>query len=387
MGTLKGKCAIVGYGETRQHKHPDKVTRDLLAEAVVMAVEDAGLEKKDVDGFITMRELNTRLPNMSQETFNDYLLFSDQLRMLQEMCVGGATANCMAAHAAAAIESGMCRVVVCAGAGKFSKDIRGEIIMSSNFSWDFEAIYGPPVHTMNAIAANRHMFERGFTAEHLAKVVVYQRKWALMHPNSYTYGGRELTVKEVLNSRMISTPLTLYMCSIPCDGGAAFVVTSADVAKTLKHPPVYILGEGECHPYGHISSAPRITPTGAYLAAQRAYEVAGIIPKDVDIGYCYDAFASHVPAFMEDMGFGEGRIGEFIDEGHTDLGGDLPWNTHGGLLSGGQAAGTGHIRYLGECVIQLRGEAGQRQVKKHEIGIVHGFGGMMACNSVLILGR
>lgn len=386
METLKRKAAIVSYAETKLTKSTEKSTVELFAEVGIEAIQNAGLELKDIDGILTKRLLVYPLPKISCEMVADYLGLRPTFAA--EMETGGATYCSMVSHAASAIMSGTADTVLCLSAGKFSPDVRGEILLNANMHSEFEVIFGPSVIAMNALVAQRHMHEYGTTKEQLARVAVSERKWALKNPNAVTFGGKELTIEDVLKSRMIASPLHLFECSIPGAGAGAFIVTSAKKAKKITDTPVYVLGAGECIKYGYICQAPSFTTSGAVESSKKAYQMAGVTPKEIDLLQVYDAFAIHPIVFVEDLGFcKKGEGGKWVEEGRTDPGGDLPTNTFGGLLSFGQAVNASGIFHVIEGVRQLMGKAGERQVKDAEIALIHGFGGMMSSHTTLILGR
>lgn len=386
MAEFKGKSAIVSYAETKLTKSTEKTTLELFAEVGREAIKNAGLEPRDIDGILTKRLLVFPMPKISCEMVADYLMLNPTFAA--EMETGGATYCSMVSHAASAIISGAAETVLCLSAGKFSPEVRGEILLNANMESEFEIVFGPSVPAMNALVATRHMHEFGTTEEQLARVAVSERKWALKNPNAVTFGKKDLTVEEVLNSRMIASPLHLFECSIPGAGAGAFIVTSAERAKRITDTPVYPLGVGECIKYGYICQAPSFTTSGAVESSKMAYHMAGVTPKDIDILQVYDAFAIHPIVFVEDLGFcDKGEGGKFYEDGRADPGGDLPTNTFGGLLSFGQAVNASGIFHVIEGVRQLMGKAGERQVKDAGIALIHGFGGMMSSHTTLILGR
>ena len=197
-----------------------------------------------------------------------------------------------------------------------------------------------------------------------------------------------LTVEDVLASRMIADPLRLLDCSLVSDGGAAVVLARAETAGDRPHQPVYLLGAGEGHGHEHISQAGDLTSSHARQAGERAYAMSGLIPQDIDFIELYDCFTPVVLIELEDLGFcGRGEAGAFVAEGHTRLGGSLPMNTHGGLLSHSHPGNPGAMFALTEAVRQLRGEAGERQVANAETALIHAQGGILSSHCTAILGR
>ena len=187
---------------------------------------------------------------------------------------------------------------------------------------------------------------------------------------------------------MIADPLHLLDCSLVSDGGSAVIVTSAARARDYPHAPVYLLGAGEGHSHEHVSAAHSLVTSAARESGERAYTMAGLTPKDVDFAQLYDCFTPVVLIELEDLGFcAKGDGGPFVEAGHTALGGRLPTNTHGGLLSHSHPGNPGSMFALTEAVTQLRGAAGERQVENAEIGLVHAQGGILSSHCTLLLGK
>jgi acetyl-CoA acetyltransferase len=197
--------------------------------------------------------------------------------------------------------------------------------------------------------------------------------------------GRPITIEDHQSSRFVVEPLRLLDCCLVSDGGAAVVITSAERARNLRKPPVYIAGIGQSHPVTDIGQRYPITETGAKGSGEMAFRMAGIEPKDVDVAEIYDCFTITVLMTLEEYGFcKKGEGGAFVEGGRIELGGELPVNTAGGLLS---ETGMPGMQLIVEAVRQLRGECGPRQVKDAKIAIVSNQGGIMTTHSTLILRR
>jgi acetyl-CoA acetyltransferase len=230
------------------------------------------------------------------------------------------------------------------------------------------------------------MAQYGTTAEQLAAVAVTCRRHAQLNPTAQMRD--HITVEDVLNSRMIADPLHLLDCSLVSDGGAAVVVTSAERARDFPHAPVYLLGVGEGHGHEHVTQARSLTTSAAVESGQRAYEMAGLGPGDMDLAQLYDCFTPTVLIELEDLGFcAKGEGGPFIASGAIGLDGTLPVNTHGGLLSHCHPGNPGSMFALTETIAQLRHCAGPRQVKDAQTALVHAQGGIMSSHTTIILGR
>jgi acetyl-CoA acetyltransferase len=228
------------------------------------------------------------------------------------------------------------------------------------------------------------MHQYGTTRENLAEVAVAARRWAQLNPVAWE--KKPLTVADVLKSRMISHPFTVRDCCLVTDGGGAIVMTSAARAKSLKKPPAYVLGCGHGVTHMNISSMPDLTVTGAKRSGEVAYRMAKLSAKDCDMVQLYDAFTINTILFLEDLGFcKKGEGGAFVSNGNIAPGGGLPVNTNGGGLSYCHPGMYG-LFVLIEGVRQLRGECGERQVKKHDVAMVHGNGGVLSALASVILG-
>ncbi len=309
-------------------------------------------------------------------------------KFLYGTAVGGCSFLIHVRHAAAAINAGLCNVALIThgesgrsrvGAGRFGAD-------PASIPGQFESPYGvagPP--SMFGMGVARYMKTYGLTEEQLAYVAVAQRKWAHMNPRAMM---RDLiTVDDVLNSRMICWPFHLLECCLVTDGGGALVMVSAERAKSmdLDHKPVYLLGAGESCETPMVSGMADFTSSAAFrTSGKAAFDEAGISHGDVDHLMIYDAFA-HLPIYgLEDLGFvGKGEAGAFIAEGNTEPGGRLPLNTNGGGLSYTHTGMYGMFA-IQESMRQLRGEAGERQVKDCTISVTHGVGGMFAAAGTLV---
>lgn len=381
--TLRRKAAIIGYGELKPGKRSDKSPMELYAEVSKLAIEDAGIKKSDIDGLLCVQVGN----NFVFEELVDYLRI--QPTFCAGMNVGGATHSAMAIHAASAIASGVADIVLCASAGRFRKVLEvGEGIMRLISHPDFELIYGTFIPALYALSAKRHMHDYGTTSEQLARVAVSARKWANMNPDALMYDKGPLTIEDVLNSPMIADPFHYYDCSIPCEGGGAFVIASAEIAKRVCKTPMYLLGAGECHTQGFATWAPDFSTHGTKVSGKRAFDMAGLSPKDVDVLEIYDSFTSNPIMYLEDLGFCEkGEGGKVFEAGRCDPGGDLPLNTFGGLLSFGHTGMSSGIIQSIEAARQLMGRAGNRQVKDAEVALAHTYGGMTCDHATLIWGR
>lgn len=360
---------------------------DFALEAVDLALQDAGLAKEEVDGLL----INT---NMSRE-MNPQLqgaLGLENLSLLNAMNAYGSTAGTMIQYAAMAIENGLANVVVLIYADDPLKPAKGagtSYSGSGNLAMNgiqgLRAAYGYyGANPGYAMAARRHMHLFGTTSEQLGAIAIAQRKWAQMNP--WAQMRKPLTMEEYLSSRYIVEPLHLFDCCLVSNGGVAVIITSAERARNLKQPPVYILGLGQASPggYGRSEREPGIY-TGAKQSGEIALRMAGIDLQDIDICELYDCYTYTVLVTLEDYGFcAKGEGGAFVEDGKLGPGGALPTNTGGGELSAYYMWG---FTPLSEGIVQARGQGGERQVEKNDLVLVSGNGGILSYHSTIILSK
>ncbi|HKA52294.1 MAG TPA: thiolase family protein [Candidatus Binatia bacterium] len=384
--SITGKAAIIGFAEMAPQKGDgDKTPLGIISEVTRAALADAGLEKKDLDGLLTgwaLGEYSVLWPSVVAE----YLQL--QPRYFSQIELGGASAAGMVWRAAAAIEAGMCNNVLCVvGDTRGTKATGMKPPSFPRLDAEFDAPYGLiAANPGYALIARRHMAEFGTKPEQLAKIAVDQRKNACKNPTAL-FGNKEITIDDVLNSRIVVDPLHLLEIVSPCTGGGAFIVTSAERAKRAPHRPVYLLGAGEAGGHCGITRARSLTTSLVKPAAEAAFKMAGVGPRDMHFVQPYDCYTITVLVTLEDAGFcKKGEGGRFVEEHGLSYKGDLPCNTHGGQLSFGQPGLAGGMSHVIEGVRQLMGRGGERQVKEATIGYVNGNGGIMSEQCSLILG-
>jgi acetyl-CoA C-acetyltransferase len=382
--SLKGKAAAIGIGELKPLKEPGEHTAlELMGDVAAEAIADAGLQKKDIDGFLVGMPFSD--PGMLYPASAAEVLGINP-RMLNVVDIGGASPAGMIWRAAAAIDAGMCSAALCIVADlNRAGDQRPPTVSVQR---EFEAPYGNiGANCGYALIAHRHMFEYGTKPEQMAKVAVDQRKNALKNPLA-TFNDRPLTIDDVLNSRMIVDPLHLFEIVSPVSGGAAVIVASPEVARRAKHPPVWLLGAGEYSNHATITYAPSLTDSPIKPAAEAAFKMAGLKPADMDLACPYDCYTITVIVTLEDAGFcKKGQGGSFVMEHDLSYAGDFPCNTHGGQLSFGQPGLAGGMSHVTEAIRQLMGRGGERQVKNAALAYVNGNGGIMSEQASLILER
>jgi acetyl-CoA acetyltransferase len=363
--------AIAGAAEAQVGQAlPGLSAADVMAEAARAALDDAGLAPADVDGLFAA---STQLPWASVNLGEDLGIAP---RYTDSTQVGGSSPLAHLEHARAAIEAGLCDVALIAYGSTQRSVGRSSASVQEIDPW--EAPYRPmlPV-TAYALAASRHMHEFGTTPEQLAWVAVSARRWAQRNPRAWSRD--ELTVDDVLAAPRVCDPLGVRDCCLVTDGGGALVVTSLERARTLRRPPVAVLGTGEAHSHRHISSMPELTSTAAVDSGRRAFAHAGLTPADVQCCQLYDAFTITPILFLEDLGFcAKGDGGPFVEGGRIAPGGELPVNTNGGGLSYAHPGMYG-LLLLVEAVRQIRDEG-------RDVVLAHGNGGVLSSQCTALLG-
>lgn len=377
-GNQRGSVAVVGAAESDLGQvAPNTSPVDLMAQASIRALDDAGLKLSDVDGLFG---------SATQVRFTPMLL-SEYLRIKPKYfdgtIIGGSSFMTHLAHAQTAIEHGLCDVALIAY-GSTQRSV-SRAMASPREPNPYEQPYKPFLPaSAYAMSAARHMHQYGTTREQLAEVAVAARQWALLNPKSWE--KEPLTVEQVLSARMVSYPFTVRDCCLVVDGGGAIVMTSAARAKSLKKKPVYVLGTGEAISHANISSMPDLTVSAAAESGPRAFAMAKVKPADVNMLSLYDAFTITPILFLEDMGFcPKGEGGRFVSGGTIAPGGKLAVNTSGGGLSYCHPGMYGLLVMI-EAIRQIRGECGARQVKNCDLALAHGNGGVLSTQCTAIFG-
>jgi acetyl-CoA acetyltransferase len=371
--TLKDKAAITGIGETKYVRAPGsgKSPVALQMEAALRALDDAGLSPKDIDGVIPFAVG----PLVAEDFITNFGI--QDLSFSATTPLGGASAVAAIQCATAAIAAGVCQhVLLSIGRNAFSGPrISTRMAQMPPFKVvnEYESPAGANAPAqLYAPMARRHMELYGTTSRQLGEIAVSTRYHAALNDNALM--KTPISIEDHQQSRMISDPFRLLDCSMESDGAAAVIVSAADRVKDLRKRPIFIQGCGEGHPDSPsiISQRPDLTTLGTAKAARKAFSMAGVKPSDIQVAQIYDCFTYIVLCQLEDLGFcKKGEGGPFVEQENIRLGGRLPVNTHGGLLSQAHIVGMNHVV---ELVRQLRGEAGRAQVRDAELGLVTGFG-------------
>lgn len=387
--TIRDKAYIVGAYEHPTRKAPDKSVAQLHAESAKGALEDAGLSHSDIDGYFCAGDA----PGLGMLSMTDYMGLTN-LKHVDSTETGGSSYLIHVAHAAEAIAAGKCSIALITLAGR-PRSAGSSGLQPRNWGTDlpdapFESPFGSVTVNSYAMVAARHMYEYGTTPEQLAWVKVAASHHAQHNPHAMLRDV--VTVEDVLNSPMVSTPLKRLDCCVVSDGGGALIVAHPDIAKKLNRPLVKIRGAGESVK-GQLGGKVDLTYSGARKSGALAFAEAGLTPRDIKYASIYDSFTITVIMQLEDLGFcAKGEGGKFVSDGNLISGvGKLPFNTDGGGLCNNHPANRGGITKVIEAVRQLRGEAHPAvQVKNCDIALAHGTGGFLGSrhgSATLILER
>ncbi len=393
------EAVIAGIGEPPVGRLFGTNPTEMHVEAAMLAIEDSGIDKHDIDGLMTSGTfLNDNIRHhmiIGEHLGLHNKLFCDTLRTGGQSYLNGVQL------AKWAVESGQCKAVLLLRGDNILTGVPKGTGLKAYIDYgahpiEFEVPFGITVPGVYAMVAQRHMHEFGTTSEQLAAIAVACRKHAAMNPKAFKRDP--ITVEDVLASPLVSTPLHLLDCSPICDGAGAILITSLERARDLKAKPVRILGTGQAQSYYHLAHLARatgaraedkakfgLTRTVQSVAAEQAFGRAGIKPSDIDVAQLYDSFTITVLLQLEDLGYcAKGEGGAFAENGRLELGGDLPVNTHGGLLSFGSSGGINHII---EATRQMRGECGPRQVPDAKLALATNVSAVASNHSIAILGR
>lgn len=373
---------IAGVGLSDCGRAPHLSRRQHHVLATRRALNDAGLEIADIDGYMGADE---RIPDMAEFLGINY-------RYLSGLWTGGSSFEYHLQHATAALLAGHAEtILITYGSDQLSALGRslgtsGQTTAKEEPTWgQYEAQYGLTTVGSYALFAQRHMHRYGTTSEQLAQIAVQARAYAAFNPQAMY--REPLTVADVVGSRLIADPLHKLDCCVVSDGGGAIILTTRERGADLKSNAIHILGSGTAQTHWNPSQVPDYTSSGAVQAAASAFAEAGLTPADVDMAMLYDSFTITVMVLLEGLGFcAQGEAGGFVAAGNIGPGGSLPINTDGGGLSANHPGLRG-IFLLVEAVRQLRGQAGDVQVPGCSVALAAGSGGWLSCIGVNILSK
>lgn len=385
---MPANAAIAGLGITEMGKIYGRTNVDFAAEAVALALDDAGLEKSELDGLLV--NANSGFDNIGPRL--QMSLGLRDLTFVNVMNSFGSTAGMMLEYASYAVANGRAKAVACLFADAPLKEkvsssaayagnrLKGAVGMAGLRT--AHGLFG--ANPSYALGARRHMHEFGTTQDHLGTIAVGQRKWALLNPRAQM--KKEMTLEDYHASRWVVEPFHLFDCGLVSNGSVCVIVTSVERARSLQQPPVYLRGFGQIAP-GDNQSSDRdpLLDTGAKTSGEQALRQAGIELADIDFLELYDCYTYTVLCTIEDYGFCEkGEGGPFVEDGKLGPGGSLPTNTGGGQLSSFYMWG---FTPVSEAVIQLRGQGGERQLERNDHALVSGNGGVLNYHSTTIMSK
>ncbi|HIE14112.1 TPA: thiolase domain-containing protein [Candidatus Bathyarchaeota archaeon] len=389
------KVSIIGVGMTKFGELWDKSLRELLVESGLEALKDASqketLRGKDIQA--------AYVGNMSAGLFNeqehlaailaDYTGMTDGNRPATKVEAACASGGVALHNAYLAVASGRYDIVAVCGLEKMTDVMASSVTnaLAAAADREYEAFYGVTFPSLYAMMARKHMHDYGTTLEQLSLVAVKNHRNGYNNPKAQF--RRLITLKDVYNSPMIADPLRLLHCSPISDGAATIILADAEMAKRYTDKPVYILACAQGSDTISLYNRRDITTMDSVVTAARvAYKNAGLNPSDIDFVEAHDCFTIAEIMAYEDLGFcAKGEGGKIIEDGLTEIDGDIPFNPSGGLKAKGHPVGATGVAQAVEAVLQLREEADQRQVKGAKIGMSHNVGGTGSTAVVTIYGR
>jgi acetyl-CoA C-acetyltransferase len=381
------RAAIVGVGQTPFSRSCGMSIRELCFEAFKEAMADINLTPKEIDASIVCSAPEYDKQRSPSGLVSEYLGLTPKPTFYAESLCSSSTTGVKVAYSF--IKSGLHDVVAVIGFQKMSELSSAEVQerMSRGADIQWEAPFGSMMPAGYALNARAHMQTYGTTEEQLAKVRFKSGKYSVLNPLAMFQ--RLLTLDECLKARVIASPLKLYDCCANADGASCVIMANEEKAKKITDTPVWVAGIGSAS--DTLSTTNRANLAGltcAVEAAKQAYKMAQIEPKDVDVAEVHDCFTIAEIMAYENLGFckpGEG--GKLIEESQTYIGGSIPVNVDGGLLSKGHPIGATGGSQIRTIVLQLQGRAGKTQVNGAEIGLVHNVGGVGVYGNVIILKR
>jgi acetyl-CoA C-acetyltransferase len=367
--------AIIGVSQTKFGELWEKSFRDLIVEAGIKAIEDANVEGDEL-GAMYVGNMSAGL-FVKQEHIASLIADHSGLAPIpcarvEAACASGGLAL---RNGIMAVASGYHDMVISAGVEKMTDVVDPTPAIATASDQEWEAQQGVTFPSLYAMMARRHMYEYGTTREQLAMVSVINHKNGAKNPLAQF--PMEISVDAVLNSSIVADPLRLLDCSPVSDGAAAVILCPAEDAKKYTDTPIYVKASAQASGTIALHDRKNLTTIDSTVHASRnAYKMAGLEPKNIDLVEVHDCFSINGLLAVEDLGFVEkGKGGIAIEEGMTEIDGDIPVNPSGGLKARGHPLGATGIAQAAEIVWQLRGDAGKRQVDGAQIGMTHNIGG------------
>jgi acetyl-CoA acetyltransferase len=373
----------VGVAESDFGTVPDKTVHELHAQAAVRALQDCGIDRQEIDGLLSCGGTDPMHILQLAEYLGVHPTYMDGT------LVGGSSWEQFVEHALLAIRGGRCSTALLVYASTAKSDVArrlrsADAALGPRGPNQWEVPFGPTLISKYAMIARRHMYQYGTTSEQLAAIAVATRKNASRNPRAVMRDP--ITIADVLASRVIAEPLHLLDCCLRTDGGGAVIITTAERARSLRKPPVWVLGAASAESHLSMTQMADMTVSPAARSGPAAFAEAGITPDDVDVLEIYDAFTIMALITLEALGFcAPGEGGPFVEDGKLAYDGALPANTDGGGLSSNHPGMRG-IFLLIEAARQLRGES-TAQVPDAKIAVCNATGGFMSHCTTIVLGK
>lgn len=375
-GSLRSKVAVIGVGCSRFGELYECSAEDLILDAVGEALTDAGIERDRIEAAWVGNQAS---PYCGDGLADALKLFGKPVTLVRNYCASGMDAF---RNACASVAAGLYDVVLACGFekmrdGGFGRPNRGHPVID----------FGERAPHIFALSANRYFKQYGASKKTLAAVAIKNHRNGMKSPKAHL--KMEVDEETVLRAPMIYSPLGLFDCCPTTDGAAAVVICRAELAGQFKGEPIWPMGIG----LAVVTGQPYYKPSMGFVgfdatvcAAESAYAQAGVGPRDVDFAEVHDCFTITEILNYEDLGFcARGEGGRFVEEGRAALDGEKPVNPSGGLKAYGHPIGATGVRMIVEVATQLRGRAGDRQIKSPRIGLAHNLGGPAAVSCVSIL--
>ncbi len=379
--------AVIGIGKTKFGAFPGRDIRSLAVEAGENALLDAGVTPSQVEAFYLGNFAGPSF--VGQNHLAPYIAGAMGITGVPATRFEAACASSGSAffHAVSAVGAGLYDIILVSGVEKMTSQPTPKVaeILAGAGDCGGEGKAGATFPALFAMIARRHMYQYGTKREHMAAVAVKNHANAVM--NEYAHMRKPITLEQALSGKPVAEPLTVYDCSLVSDGAAAVVIVPLDRAREFAGKPVRILGISQTSDHVALDRKADITTFAAVRnAGEKAYRMAGVGPGDINVAELHDCFTIAEIIATEDLGFVEkGSGGPFAMAGCTSLTGSKPVNTSGGLKAKGHPVGATGVAQIGDVVMQLRGDAGERQVARHEIGLAQNLGGSGATAVVTIL--
>lgn len=360
--------AVVGFGEVPTGRFPERSALEAATQSARQAIEMSGLDKSEIDIVMPCAALYNRefTVSLSVGKLVEEMGLNGTATMNVQVFAGGSSGTVMLQLASAMIQAGLAKNVLVVHSDKLGTGVDKtegiDLFATVGMSPEWELPFGVNFSAIAGLITQRYMYETGTTPEQVASVCVSMRKWAQLNPHAMYRG--ELSVDDVLQSKMLATPIHAFESNMLADGGGAYVVTSPERAPHLVEKPVYLLGAGGRHTHYTLAGEADMGRFKYAEAAKEAFEMAGVTAADVQLAQIYDSYPVFVLIALEEVGLlPRGSAGEYVAAGKTWPGGELPMTTNGGMLSQGHTGAGGGFAIMLETIRQLMGKADERQVE------------------------